>query len=280
MTEGERWAQDELQLLRRRGFTPAAIHAFLLASQRRSAEVRRASPALARRARRWEVAGFLAWGILAAGGVQPFRRRLATGLGWWAATSQMLEWHLGMVESADGVPRNLGTADALTLTRAWLVPVIADSLSPAALAVAAVTDGLDGVAARATVPTRAGRHLEGLVDASVLTAALMCAARERRLHAAVIGLELGRLVAGVGFATAVYFARAHPPSASVLGAGRWTTPLRIGGLIAAGTGRRRAAGFLVATGSLASLGLLASATRGPCPENGPSCVPRAGVTAV
>lgn len=266
MTEGERWAHDELQRLRRRRFTPAAILAFLLASQRRSADVRRVRPTLARRARRWEVAGFAAWSLLAAGGAQPFRRRLAPGLAWWAATSLMLEWHLGMVESEDGVPRNLGAADALTLARAWLVPVIADSLSPPALAVAAVTDGLDGIAARATVPTRAGRDLEGLVDATVLTAALMCAARERRLHPVVIGLELGRVTAGVAFATAVYFARAHPPSATVLRAARWTTPLRVGGLIAAGTGRRRPAGVLVATGSLGGLWLLAAAARGPRPE--------------
>lgn len=270
MTEGERWARAELAQLRGRRFTGAAVVAFLLASRRRAADVRRARPALARRARHWEMVGFATWTALAAGGVRPFRRRLGWGLGWWAATSLMLEWHLGMVESEAGEPRNLGLADALTLTRAWLVPVIADSLSPPALAVAAITDGLDGIAARATVPTRAGRDLEGLVDATVLVAALACAARERRLHRVVIVLEIGRIFGGVAFATAVYFARARPPSAVVLRAGRWTTPLRVGGLMAAGAGRRALGDRLVAAGSIGSLSLLAAAGRHRPPSATPA----------
>lgn len=261
MTEGERWARDELAQLRRRHFTARAVLGFLLASGRRAADVRRARPALARRARRWELTGFVAWSGLAIGGVQPFRRRLGWGLGGWTLTSLMLEWHLGMLESEAGEPRNLGPADALTLSRAWLVPVIGDRLSPSALALAAITDGLDGIAARATVPTRAGRDLEGLVDATVLAAALFRAARERRLHRVVIGLELGRIVGGVAFATAVYFARARPPSSAVLRAGRAATPLRIGGLMAAGAGRRALGDVLVATGSIGSLCLLAVAVR-------------------
>jgi len=259
MTEGEIWARDALRRLRGRRFTPAAIGDFLLASQRRSADVRGARPDLARRARRWELAGFGAWGVLAAGGAQPFRRRVGHGLGWWAATCLMLEWHLGMVESEAGEPRNLSAADALTLARAWLVPVVADDLAPPALALAAATDVLDGIAARATVPTRAGRDLEGLVDATLLTSALACAARRRRLHPAVVGLEATRLVAGIVYAFAVYFARAQPPSATTLRAARWTTPVRIGGLMAAGAGLRRPADLLVATGSLVSLGLLVTA---------------------
>ena len=262
MTEGERWARDALQQLRERRFTPAAIGAFLLASRRRSAETRRARPGLARRARHWELVGFGAWALLAACGAQPFRRRLGRGLGWWTATSVMLEWHLGMVESETGEPRNLAPADALTLSRAWLIPVIGDRLSPRALAVAALTDGLDGIAARATVPTRAGRDLEGLVDAALLMTALATAARQRRLHPVVLGLEMGRLAAGLGLSIAAYFARARPPSAIVLRAARWTTAMRFGGLMAAGADRRRAADLLVATGSLLSLGSLAAVRRG------------------
>ena len=261
MTEGERWARDMLQQLRGRRFTPSAIGAFLLASQRRSAETRRARPALARRARQWEVAGFGAWALLAVCGAQPFRRRLRPGLGWWIATSLMLEWHLGMVESEDGEPRNLASADALTLSRAWLIPVVGDRLSPRTLALAALTDGLDGIAARATVPTRAGRDLEGLVDAALLATALLTAARQRRLHPAVIGLEIGRLAAGLCLAIAAYLARGRPPSGIVLRAARWTTAMRVGGLMAAGADRRRPADLLVATGSLLSLGSLALACR-------------------
>lgn len=258
MTEGEIWARDALRRLRERRFSPAAIGEFLLASQRRSSEVRAVRPDLARRARRWELAGFGAWALLAAGGAQPFRRRLGRGLGWWAASSVMLEWHLGMVESETGEPRNLSAADALTLSRAWLVPVVADDLAPPALALAAATDVLDGIAARAGVPTRAGRDLEGLVDAALLTGALACAARRRRLHPAVVALEATRLVAGIVYAFAVYFARAQPPPATTLRAARWTTPVRVGGLLAAGAGLRGPADVLVATGSLVSLGLLAA----------------------
>jgi len=262
MTDGERWARGELERLRSRHFSPAAVASFLLASRRRAAEVRTARPDLARRARSWELAGLAAWGLAAAAGRQPFRRRLGPGLAWWGVTCVMLDWHLGMFESEDGRPCNLGAADALTLTRAWLVPVIADGLSPAALGVAAVTDAVDGPVARATTPTRAGRDLEGLVDAAVLVAALLSAARQQRLHPGVIALELGRLTTGVAFASAVYFSRAQRPSAEILRAGRWTTPVRMAGLLAAGAGHRRGADALVGGGSLASIGLLTATARG------------------
>ncbi len=260
MTDGEHWAREELERLRDRRFAPSAIAAFLAASQRRAANVRRARPDLARQARRWEAAGLGAWALLAAGR-RSSRPSLAPGLAWWGATCLMLEWHLGMFESEDGRPRDLGAADALTLTRAWLVPVIAGGPAPAALGVAALTDALDGPVARASTPTRAGRDLEGLVDAAVLVAALRSAAREQRLNRLVVRLELARLGAGVAFATAAYFARARPPSAALLRAARWTTPVRLAGLMAAGTRRRRSADLLVGGGSLASLGMLFAAAR-------------------
>ena len=261
MTSGEQWAQAELRRLRARRFTPAAVVAFLAASERRADEVRRARPALARRARRWELAGAVAWSSLALSGREPFRRRTVSGLAWWGLVTAMLEWHLGMIESEDGEPRNLGPADALTLARAFLVPVIADDLDTTALTAAAVSDVLDGMAARATVPTRAGRDLEGVVDAAVLVAALRCAHRSGRLSPAVIALELVRIAAGFGYTVAVYFVRTQPPSETVLRAGRLTTPLRLAGLIAAGRGWRRSADTLLATGSLISILLLAYALR-------------------
>lgn len=66
----------------------------------------------------------MAWSSLALSGREPFRRRAASGLAWWGLVAVMLEWHL----------------------------VIADDLDTAALTVAAVSDVLDGMAARATVP--------------------------------------------------------------------------------------------------------------------------------
>ena len=98
LADGELWARDELALLRGARFSPPAIARFLGASRRRAAEVRRDRPALARRARRWTSLGAATWILLAAMGRQPFRRRLASGLGWWGGVAVMLDWHLGMLD--------------------------------------------------------------------------------------------------------------------------------------------------------------------------------------
>ena len=166
LTDGEVWAREQLELLRAARFSPGATGRFLAASWRRSATTRAARPELARRAYAWLALGTAAWLVLAAAGVQPFRRRLGVGLAWWGSTSVMLDWHLGMFETEDGRPRQLGAADALTLARAWLVPVVADSPTVLVCGLAAGADALDGPLARRAEPTRAGRDLEGLVDAA------------------------------------------------------------------------------------------------------------------
>ena len=267
-TDGERWAREELRRLLAARFSPAAQARFLAASGRRAREVRAARPALARQSRRWLIAGAAGWCALAAAGLEPYRRRLASGLGWWAAVAVMLDWHLGMVETERGEPRPLGAADALTLGRAWLVPAIADDLHPGLLVIATATDVLDGLAARATAPTRAGRDLEGVVDAAVLLAALRAAARTGRLPGAAIALETTRVAAGTAYAARAYFARAEAPDPTVTRAARVSTPLRVAGLAAAGAGRRGWGTVLVVAGSLTGL---AAAARG-----GVSGVPRAG----
>ena len=126
LTGGEVWAREQLDLLRSARFYPGAMGRFVAASWHRSATTRAARPALARRAHAWLALGTAAWLVLAASGVQPFRRRLGVGLAWWGSSSVMLDWHLGMFETEDGRPRQLGAADALTLARAWLGPVVAD----------------------------------------------------------------------------------------------------------------------------------------------------------
>lgn len=257
-TDGERWTRAQLAALRAASLSPAALARFLVAAQRRANEVRRARPALARQAQRWTAAGAGAWVVLAALGRQPFRRRVRGGLAWWGAVGLMLDWHLGMVESEDGEPRALGAADALTLARAWLVPVVADDLDPVAVLAAAASDVLDGVLARAAVPTRAGRDLEGTVDACLLVAGLAAARRTGRIGRAPLALELARQGAGTAYALAAYFGRGEPPRADVTRAGRVATPLRVAGLAAAGAGRRRAGGALLACGSLAGIAALAS----------------------
>ena len=253
LTAGERWAREQLAALLRRRFTPAAVAGFLAASVRRSAEIRRARPALARQALRWDAAGAAAWSALAVAGAEPFRRRHRLGLAWWAACALMLDWHLGMVETTDGRPRPLGAADGLTLLRAWLVPVALDTPGPAVCAVAAASDVLDGRLARRSAPTRAGRELEGLVDACFGAAALRGAVGRGWIAPAAAGAELARIAGGFAYAVAVYLAAADRPDPAVLRAARATTPVRAAALVAAGLGHRRLAGTLLAAGSAWSL---------------------------
>jgi len=261
LTEGERWAREELAELLRRRFTPPAIARFLLHSQRRAGEVRAAHPKLGRQAWTWMALGAASWAGLAVGGVEPFRRRARGGLAWWASCAVMLDWHLGMVETEDGRPRPLGVADALTLTRAWLVPVAADCPTSLVCAAAAATDVLDGHFARGGEPTRIGRDLEGLVDTCFAVAALRAARRRDWLGRGAVGAELARQSAGFAYALWVYFGRAAAPDPLITSAARVTTPLRVGGLIVAGRRRRRLADALIAGGALASLAATARAWR-------------------
>src|SRR6266480_3492544 len=110
---------------------------------------------LARRAGYLLAFGAGAWLAPAAVGAQPFRRRLRLGLAWWGITSLMLHWHLAMFESEDGRQQQLGAADVLTLARAWLVPVVADSPTVLVCRLAAVADALACRLARRAEPTRA-----------------------------------------------------------------------------------------------------------------------------
>jgi len=259
LTEGERWARDELSRLLARRFTPPAVARFLWSSSVRSAQIRRERPELARRARSWAALGTGVWVALAATGQEPFRRRLRPGLGWWALTTAMVDWHLGMVETEDGRPRNLSAADFLTLTRAWLVPVAFDAPTPLVCVLASATDTLDGPLARRAQPTRAGRDLEGLVDACFGAAALRGARRRDWLGRRVVTAELARLGTGFAYALVVYFGQARPPAGGLVHAARATSILRAGGLLLAGLDRRREADAMMLAGSAASVGLLAHA---------------------
>lgn len=255
-TAGERWAHDELERLRAAAFAPAAVGGFLRASWERASDTRAARPDLARQAWTWSAAGAAAWCGLAAAGCEPFRRRARSGLVWWGGVALMLDWHLGLVETEDGRPRPLGAADALTLSRAWLVPVLADDVVPAAVLAAALSDVLDGVASRAAEPTRAGRDLEGLVDGLVFLAALDAARRRRLVSRPVLAVESVRLIAGLTYATGHYFARSGSADPRVVHAARVAAPLRMAGLLAAGLRRRRAADALLLAGSATGIALL------------------------
>ena len=265
LTDGERWARDELERLKGGRFAPGAVVGFLAAAFARANERRRARPALARQAWGWMAAGGAAWALLALAGAEPFRRGVRGGLAWWGATALMVDWHLGMVESEDGRPRALGPADALTLARAWLVPVAAHAPTPLVCIAAGASDVLDGRLARAGEPTRIGRDLEGLVDAAFAVAALRGALRRDWLGRPAAAGEAARLGAGFAYALYVYFGRATAPDPAVTRAARITTPVRVAGLVVAGTGRRRLADALVAGGCAWSVGAVARAlaARGP-----------------
>lgn len=253
MTEGERWAREALSRLRDEGLGPAAFARFLVVSQRRANERRAQRPRLAAQARVWSAGGALAWLIAAAADAGPCRRRLRPGLAWWGLTALMLDWHLGMFETEAGEPRPLGPADACTLARCWLVPLAAERPGPFVLAAGFASDGLDGVLARATAPTRAGRDLEGAVDAAFAAAALRGAVRGGNLSRRAAALEATRLATGFGVTCATYFGRARAPDRMVARAARASTPVRAAGLLAAGLGRRRTADALVTAGALAGI---------------------------
>lgn len=253
LTDGEEWARGQLAQLLHARFAPRAVAGFLAASQRRATMVRRSRPEVARREAVWAVLGAGGWLLLARLGIDPFRGRVRSGLCGWGATIVMLDWHLGMLETPDGRPRNLGPADAATLLRAWLVPAVADQPSAGLCTVGFVTDVLDGRLARASEPTRLGRDLETLVDAIFVVAALRGARRRGWLGTAPIVGEGLRLLGGFVYAVGVYFGRADAPDGRLLRAGRVVAPVRAVGIVLAGAGHRRLGERLVVAGSAAGL---------------------------
>ena len=253
-TEGERWAQAELTRLRAARWSPGAVARFLAESLSRARATRRQRSADARRAASWMAAGALASRLL--GRLSPEgadRGGRVRGRIWWAACALMLDWHLGMLETPDGQPVALGAADALTLARAWLVPVVARDAAPVAVVLGALTDLADGAVARRTRRTRLGRDLEGLVDACFTVAALSGAVRTRRISRRAAALELTRLTAGAGYAVAVYFGAGHAPERTLSAGGRRTAPLRMAGLVAAAAGHRRLGDRLLGAGTALAL---------------------------
>ena len=260
-TEGERWAQAELQRLLATRFSPRGIGSFLVASQRRAGDVRRARPELGRQSMRWSATGGALWVGLALARIDPFRARARGGLAWWAMTAVMLDWHLGMVETKDGRPRALARADALTLTRVWLAPAVLEAPTPVLCATGFATDVLDGRAARASEPTRAGRDLEGLADVCFAGAMVLGLRRRGEIGRAASAAELTRVGIGFAYALAVYFGRAEAPDPTLTRAARLTTPVRAAGMVAAAAGLRRTGTSLVAVGCAASLALLAAETK-------------------
>jgi phosphatidylglycerophosphate synthase len=199
LTEGEQWSHDLLDRLRADGFTPGAWRRFFAAAFRRARVVRSRRPELVAQSRAWGLAGGLA--------ALPFGpRTVLSWVAWWA----MVDWHLGMVETADGRGRRLVAADALTLARLWAVPVVRRHPAPWLVAAGMATDFADGALARRAGPTRLGRDFDSTADTLFLAAALRGAAERHRLDSRLLELERARLVVATCVTFASYFGASEP----------------------------------------------------------------------
>lgn len=253
LTDGEGWTADALSQLRRRRYRPGAWRAFVGSSLERSRAARRDRPVMARQARAWGFAGAGAWigACAVTRDLGQMRLRPARGLAWWLTVCQMLDWHLGMAEGGDGQPRErLAPADAVTLARFWLVPAVTGAARspcglPAVIAIAGLTDWLDGVLARQRGRTRLGRDLDTTADLALLSAATVAARRADRLSRLGFGALAARNGIGLAVSLGAVFGRARRPA---IRARPWGALLRIGGLALATAGSRRAGTLLLVLG--------------------------------
>ena len=233
MTEGERWAGELLAELRDARSAPAGWRRFLARSFERAAEQRRAH----RRAHVQTVIlgalGLTAWAAVALAGRPAVT---VAGLAWWLLVVVMLDWHLGMVERADGSPLpGIGAANAVTLGRAAVVPalpLLSPELTAAALAAAGASDMLDGWLARARDEvTRLGRWLDGAVDGFVLSVAATFLASDGLLAPWLAGLVAFRYAVPWLAIGATYFACAEPPPPAGHVSGRLPGAVLLAGLV-------------------------------------------------
>src|SRR5439155_22747515 len=149
---------------------------------RRARRTRSRRPRLRAQSRAWGLAGLVA--------AFPFGPRTAA---WWAVWWAMVDWHLGMVETAEGRERQLSAADSLTLARLWAAPIVRRHPEPWLVAAGMATDLLDGAMARRAGPTRFGRDFDSTADTVFLEAALRGAAERHGLDPRLLELERARL---------------------------------------------------------------------------------------
>jgi phosphatidylglycerophosphate synthase len=232
LTEGETWSRALLDRLRAEGFTAGAWQRFLGDAFRRSRVIRARRPELVRQSRRWGGAGLAA--------ALPFGARASAEWAlWWA----MVDWHLGMVETAEGHARPLAAADALTLARLWAAPVVRRHPEPWLVGLGMATDLLDGALARRAGPTRLGRDFDSTADTVFLDSALRGAVDRHGLDPRLLALERARLVVGTAVTLVSYFGSSEPaPPQQNRGL---AAVLAAGGALLAVSGRARAAEPLI-----------------------------------
>jgi len=224
---------------------------FLAESFRRSVEDARLRPDLFREAVIWSAVGGLLWlGLLTLGGTW-------WGPVWWGVVVAMLLTHVGMVEGDDGQRRaDLGVPNALTLSRAWVVPALPALTDvpwafAVVIAIATGTDVLDGYLARRGDGTRLGAHMDHGVDtAFTITAGIAAAA------AGLIPWWLGWAIVAryalpiLGLA-AFYFATARQPPRDAFVRGRIPGGLLLLGLMAVTHPATQTGGVLLITVAVA-----------------------------
>jgi phosphatidylglycerophosphate synthase len=166
---------------------------------------------------------------------------------------RMLDWHLGMAEGGDGRPRaRLSPADAVTLTRFWLVPALPAAARdgtalPAVIVLAGMTDWLDGTVARRHGRTRLGRDLDTTADFAFLTTAAISAHRSGRLTRLELSALAARHAIGLGLSLGAVFGRARRPA---IRARPWGAVLRVGGLALSTADQPRIGTLLLVAGCL------------------------------
>jgi phosphatidylglycerophosphate synthase len=170
-----------------------------------------------------------------------------------------------MVEGKNGERRErLGAADALTLVRLWLVPLLASQgnraqrSGPAFAALigsAAASDAFDGAIARRAGTTRLGRDLDMLADALVSAVAARAASRAGWLPRHAARLAVIRSSAPAAYAAGLYFGTGRRSLVDSLGTSRRLAPALLGGLATAPFSPRAGAA-LTSGASVMSLGLV------------------------
>jgi phosphatidylglycerophosphate synthase len=236
LTDGELWSRELLDRLRDERFGAAAWRRFFGDAFLRARVIRSRRPGLVGQSRRW--------GLVGLAGALPFGVRPAASWAlWWA----MVDWHLGMVETSDGVPRALGPADALTLGRLWAAPIVRRHPSPWLVGVGMASDLADGMIARRAGPTRLGRDLDSTADTLFLDAALRAAVERRGLDPRLLALERARLLVGTAVTLRSYFGGSQP--APALANRGPAAVLAAAGALLAVDGRPRAAEALIGAAS-------------------------------
>ena len=180
------------------------------------------------------------------------RPRTVGGLVWWLSVWQMLDWHLGMAEGGDAQMRSrLSRADAISLCRFWLIPVLPAARSsrwlPALILLGGVTDWLDGVLARRDGRTRLGRDLDTTADLAFIATAAVSARQAGRIGPFAYRALGARYGLGLVLALAAVFGRARRPA---IRARPWGAAPRVGGLFLCTAGLGRTGTALVVVGCL------------------------------